>query len=52
MVQNPMGCNRIYINPIDPNIHVDGFNRQAYMFIDMEKEKNQNDLVESYETTK
>jgi hypothetical protein len=40
------------IDPIDPSIHVDGFNRQGYMFIDMEKAKSYSDLVESFGTTK
>jgi hypothetical protein len=52
VVTHPKRRDKIYINPIDPSIHVNGFNKEGYIFIDMEKEKNQNDLMESFGTTK
>jgi hypothetical protein len=36
----------------DPNIPIDEFNKQAYMFLNLEKEKSHNDSVESSKTTK
>lgn len=36
----------------NPNIFIDEFNKQAYMFLNLEKEKSHNDSMVSFKTTK